>query len=333
MTIQKAYIQIIWVFFLLGGCASQPVFDAVYPTPLQSRHAVSIGPGGIDFTEDLARFVSPPTGPGDAAEHYVVLFILYTARSADGIDPDGQGVAELLRGAACARCSVGKIASGVRPTPDLPIPVVEVLTAYANAAIERAKNLYEAGLVEDAEDVLRAVCNCGKHLAGSDDDLAFVIAGVKILRMGAFACAGFPKASAGEKTTAAAGEFLKKLAEKENALRRKYRALSDYIEFASLKACIDVAGSDPAPMWRREACIGLALFSFGALGVEGESTVVLRNDEMEVMAAEALMQVAEGDSDKTVRKLAKWCVDNITADDLESVRLGPAPAEAGDGGP
>jgi hypothetical protein len=210
---------------------------------------------------------------------------------------------------------------------------VEVLTAYVNAALVRAKNLAVAGRSSDAVDILRAVCNCGKHLAGSNCDLTFVIAGIKILRMGAAACVASAKASGDGETAGAARQFLTNLTEKEKALRNKYRAISDYIEFGSLKACIDVAASDAAPMWRREACIGLALFSYGSLGAEGDRTVVLRNEEMELEASKALFNVSREDSDETVRTFAKWCIDNISADDLQSARLGSAPAEAGDGGP
>ncbi|TET36663.1 MAG: hypothetical protein E3J72_07870 [Planctomycetota bacterium] len=324
------------IISFLCGCAPAVVFEETFPTPRQSRHAVSVKLTDSDYGAGIESIVEPPTGIGDAADHYgqlFQLFVLQREELSDRIDPDGQGVAELLRGAECRACTFrGKLTRSCL-VPDRTLPVFRILTGYAGAAVERAKKLETDGHIEEAEETLRLVCNFGRHMSRGIENLAFVRAGLRILRDGVKAYHAFAERHGKSDIARECLAYLERLDHAVEIIREKYRALTDFIDFGSLAACLKVAKEDSMPMWRKEACISLALFRFGALRPRGPETVIICNSEMEKKAEEALIEVARTDSDKEVKFFATWCRERIRAADLTSARLGVPPSRPEAGAP
>jgi hypothetical protein len=295
------------------------VFEETFPTPRQSQYAVAVKLTDFDYGAGIESIVEPPTGSGDAADHYsqlFQLFVLHREESRARIDPDGQGVAELLRGAECRGCTFRGKLTQCCLVPDRTLPVFRILTGYAGAAIERAKKLEAGGRIEEAGRTLRLVCNFGRHMSRGIENLAFVRAGLRVLRDGVKAYHAFAERHGKPDIARGCLAYLEKLDHSVEVIKEKYRALTDFIDFGSLAACLKVAKEDSMSMWCKEACVSLALFRFGALRPRGPETVIVCNPEMERKAEEALVEVARADSDKEVKLFAAWCRERIKAADL-----------------
>ncbi|MBN2712883.1 MAG: hypothetical protein JXR97_10710 [Planctomycetes bacterium] len=276
----------------------------------------------IDTNEGIEKFVTLPTGGGNAAQHYAKLEILYPKEQLKGsfhVAPDGQGVKEILEAAKIKDCSLSphfypQMEAGTSKQPDL-----VVFQAYLSAILDHAEALAKAGQTKSADEVYNSAMVWGWHFTKDRSNLVTLMIGLSIERKTSEPYAKFLRRNLLFKKAKAADEFCKRTKDIDRTVAAKAQVfLGDFRNFNCLYSAIEVAKNDKDPLWRQEAAMRLGVMRHGA--PDGMRKVLVKNKPLQDMATAALVEMSQKDKAPWIRKLAAWSVQHITPERFAEMR-------------
>jgi hypothetical protein len=266
-----------------------------------------------DTDEGLEGLVAFPGGGGNAASRFRMLeeWYLSEAEELRGDGSETRGVEALLEAAEMKECRLIPDEYPEFDSAESKQPDFRVLREYLQGLLRRAEKAAMAGDRLQAERCYGAALLCGRHLTNDKSSSIVFVTGLIFKMRGAQGYAGYLlRAGEGEKA-ARAKAYADRVAEAMRAFTWKANvALSEFGGFACLLATVRIAREDAEAFWRKEAVVRLATLRYGVPDEQGR--VVERNVEYERIADGALSAVAEGDADRSVRRLAVWAALHVT---------------------
>ena len=268
--------------------------------------------------EELAPF---PTGEENAAAAFSRLEKLYPLEK-DLLAESGEdsgGVMELLAAARMGEC---RLTPEYYPEFDRLTarqPDFAVLRIYLEALRRRSARAEREGRPSEAQEALRAILLCGRHLTRDRSTvliymtgLIFKLRGIQdirafLVRMGRIDEAGHAAAYADR-----LGEALRLFNWKSGV------ALGEMEDFACLPAAARIAREDAEACWRKEAILRLGILRHGV--ADRDRQIVRRHPRFEREAEKALERAAARDPDPGVRRLAVWAALNVKPESFASFR-------------
>lgn len=274
-----------------------------------------------DSDAGLADIVALPTGESNAAGSFRLLEDFYPSEASE-LERDGadaRGVDTLLRAAEEGMCRFIPDYYPEFVSTDAKQPDFQIMRSYLQGLLRRAERSARRGDNRDAERCYRAALVCGWHLTRDKSSSIIYVTGLIFKVRGAQAYANH-LIRIGDKAKA---DAVKGYADMLAVIMRAFMwkanvALSEFGDFACLPAIVRIARDDAEVFWRKEAVVRLATMRYGIPDDKGES--VKRNPAYERVADETLEEVAGGDADRGVRRLAVWSALQITPDNYPGMR-------------
>jgi len=348
-----AGVVLAWIFIVGGGLAGEePAGEVPSMSPRQRIYADLVDETMLshwDTDRGLESLVTLPTGEGNAAEYYAKLEALYAkGREQDKItvSPQSQGVQEILAASKIRSCQLTPnyypaMESGTSNQPD-----IVVFQAYANALLEYARDLSkEDGKTRAAVEAYQAALIFGWHLTGERPNLVTFMLGITIKLKATRAYGRYLQRLLYLEQAHAADVYVRQLSEVLRRLMAKTQVyLGDFENFNCLYATIKIAKEDKDYLWRQEAVLRLGVLRHGA--PDRTMKNIVKDKNLQRLATDTLMQVAENDPQPWIRKLAQWSIQNVTPERFQEMRkkvllrslqeektddapLVPAPGESG----
>lgn len=263
-----------------------------------------------------------PVGPGNAAEHYAKLEILYPQEKMEDdlhVSPESQGVQAILAASKIADCQLTpeyypQMESGTSKQPD-----GIVFLAYATALLKYAEQRAEANEFAAANEAYQAGLIWSWHLSKDRPNLVTLLLAISIGRKTAQEYAPFLRRHMKYKMARGLDEYLENMKTVRYQIQAKSQVLiGDFRNFNCLHAAVLVATKDADPLWRQEAVVRLGVLRHGAK--DPGRDLLVKDKAMQALAESTLMHVANNDEKPWIRQLAIWSVQNITPDRFAELR-------------
>ena len=279
----------------------------------------------METDKGLELLVTFPTGKGNAADHYAKLEILYTKEKQNRhekdftVDPEGQGVKEILAATKIRSCSLTPHYYPHMETGDSNQPDMIVYGAYIQALLHHASNLERKGDLKAANRAYQAGLIWGWHFTLDRPNLITFTLGLSAKVQSARAYAVFLRRHLKGKKAKHAEEYVEKLVQIQGrAFAKNHIYLGEHNKFSCLYSAILIAKEDKDPLWRQEALLNLGVLRHGA--PHATTNVLIKDGESQRLAAQALTEVASKDPHPWIRNLAKWTIEHITPEKFTNMR-------------
>ncbi len=275
-----------------------------------------------EIDRDLDKLVNLPTGKGNAAEYYARLEACYpNEREKDKltVNPHGKGVQIILAAARIRDCRLTpkyypNMETGTSNQPD-----ILVFQAYAKALLKYAKILEQQEEYNQAAMALRAGLVWGWHLCRDRSNLVTLMLGLSIELQFARSYSRFlhrmlhfEKGKAADRYAEHTLKFMRRLVAKSQVF------LGDFKNFNCIYSTIKIAKYDKDYLWRQEAVLRLAVLRHGA--PERGNKNVVNDKNLQRLATDTLIHVAENDPKPWIRKLAQWSIQHVTHENFQNMR-------------
>ncbi len=292
-----------------------------------------------DTDKGLEALVSFPTGEGNAAKHYARLEALYPEEKEEHrvtVPPDSRGVQEILAGAQIKNCSLTPTFYPHMETGTSNQPDILVYQAYLRALLAHAADLEKANKPREAAQMLQSGLIWGWHLTADRPNLVTLILGLGIKLKCARAYSRLLQRLLYMDRSRAAREYAEYVGNMMRRVSAKARIyLGDFENFNCLYSTIKVAKQDQEPLWRQEAVLRLGVLRHGA--PDRDLKTIVKNEELQRLATQTLVHLAEHDPVPWIQKLAHWSVRNVTPERFQEMRrkslLKSMTPQAGDASP
>ena len=293
--------------------------DAVKPTAEQTRLLNETSLIRFPVENEIAKVIPIPKKEGNAAEYYKMLEVLYKediANLASGaVKPDAKGIDVIFKASQYVSCQLVPTAYPSLEYLPINMPNITIHFAYLQAMLDRAEAYRKNNQHDFAVRTYQAILTWGLHYINDRSTVLIYLFGLLTL----------------EKGLAAYYDYNFKLAKldasnlinqvRENTVQSSIRFLSMKIghylgkltNYDSIYALQKVALEDPEPMWRKEAAVRLGLLRHGAPIRDTRIVENLEaNAQLQLIAHNTLLKMAETDADPSIRMLAQWCITSLT---------------------
>lgn len=274
----------------------------------------------------IDSFMPLPVGPGNAAEKYATLEVLYPKEKLEGenqfgVDPHGRGVQAIVDASSIRNCELTPhfyphMESGTGKQPDM-----LVFLAYRNALLKKADAVAHAGKTSEADSIYRAGLTWGWHLTQDRSSLITLHLGYSIQQKCAEEYAKFLRKNLISEKARRVKTFAEECEEMERRVWAKARVhLGDFRNFSNLFSAARIALHDEDALWRQEAVLALGVLRHGA--PDNRRNLIVKDERMQAFAEAKLMEVAAKDPKPWIRKLAVWTVEHITPERFGELKRG-----------
>lgn len=279
------------------------------------------------------KVVTVPSGAGNAAVDYARVETLFAGDfdSAEGVvKVAGKGLEAILAATRKRECDL--VPAYLKPMVDqhTPAPNGKVFLHYVDALKRSAASLEERGQFAAAVRALESIVIMGWHFTEDRPSVVTYSLGLTIQAHGCNELEGFWMRQLDIKRGRQCREYKTTLRKVMQDVTFKARfLLGKWDQFASLEACRRVVMEDEELVWRQEAALNL-----GAMqnGWPRQSFADWAKDPVQQrVAREALQHMADQDAAESGRKLAAWCLENMTIDRIREwrgARMLPAASDA-----
>lgn len=299
----------------------QPEKAQKYPSSLQQVLSDKNDISRWKTDEGLAKLLPLPKEAGNAAEDYVKLHSLFQEEKGKSFKIDitkTKGINAILRGAKKKKCSF--VPEVFKPMTDFKpeAPDVVVFQAYNDALIRKAEELEKESKFKESEEMFQAAVVLGWHLTEDRPNLLTYFLGLTIQEIACTSYAKFLERGLEGSKARMMKKYADELVETMKKVRLKSRRiLSSWLEFSSLAACEKSALQDKDIVWRQEAILSLGVMQNGFPDASGK---FLKNPYQQEIARKILEKVAASAPSPSIKKLAKWTLQNMTEEKIMQIR-------------
>lgn len=276
----------------------------------------------FDTDQGLEKLVKLPAGPGNAADHYAKLEMLYAQDKIDDklhVGPNAKGIDEILAAVQIRDCRLTPeyypyLDKGTNKQPDLII-----FQAYLHGLLQRAEDLEQAGDLVGASRCYQAGLIWGWHFTTERPSLITFLIGLSVKARSALSYASFLGRNLNPEKSEAAREYGRYLLKIRKEVHLKSAVqLGDFDNFNCLYAAIRIAEQDQDPLWRQEAVLRLGVMRHGA--PSRDLKYLDKNEYFQHLAEQALTRAAAKDPAPWIRQLAVWTVASITPERFRDIQ-------------
>lgn len=308
-------------------CAAAGAGDLLPPpesmNPTQRILSNSVPLDKIDTDSGIENLTGFPTGPGNAADHYARLEMLFNedreAPDQFTIKKRSQGVNEILRAVNIKECRLSPDYYPVMTSGTVKQPDLIVFMAYTQALFSLAKELEEKGDYKNAGAVYRSALIFGWHLTQDPPSLLCQMLGVRIKYAAAEEYQRFLQRNLDMKRSELAANYAQFLVKAQELSARKLNYfLGNMLGFNSLYSSVRVATEDADPVWRQEAVLRLGVFRHGVPGSDG--SIIATDPKLQETADKALVYLSSNGKPEYLRQLAAWSIQKLTPQSFLQIR-------------